>query len=132
MASRKGYCFLLSAVICILTATTFAGRCPSADLNGNCWVNIYDLEIFASQWLNAESCEETAVCADFDGMNGIDFADSQCWQASGKHTAACFSSTSLWLPTIVQAASTTHMVTTMTGLKFTILATHRLIWLECI
>ena len=70
MTSRKGYCFLLSAIICILTATTFAGRCPSADLNGNCWVDIYDLLVFADQWLNPESCEETGLCADFDGLNG--------------------------------------------------------------
>ncbi|MGD0551133.1 MAG: lamin tail domain-containing protein [Sedimentisphaerales bacterium] len=87
MTSRKGYCFLLSAVICILTATAFAGRCPSADLNGNCWVNIYDLLIFADQWLDAESCEETSTCADFDGLNGIDFADfsilASQWQTHG-------------------------------------------------
>ncbi len=87
MTSRKGYCFLLSAVICILTATAFAGRCPSADLNGNCWVNIYDLQIFADQWLDAESCEETVTCADFDGLNGIDFADfamlASQWQTHG-------------------------------------------------
>jgi Lamin Tail Domain/CotH kinase protein/Fn3 associated/Chitobiase/beta-hexosaminidase C-terminal domain len=87
MVSRKGYCFLLFAVICILTATTFASRCPSADLNGNCWVDIYDLQIFADQWLNAESCEETVTCADFDGLNGIDFADfsilASQWQTHG-------------------------------------------------
>jgi len=87
MTSRKGYCFLLPAVICILTATAFAGRCPSADLNGNCLVNIYDLEIFADQWLDAESCEETTTCADFDGLNGIDFADFSIlagqWQTHG-------------------------------------------------
>ena len=87
MVSRKGYCFLLFAVICILTATAFASRCPSADLNGNCWVNIYDLVIFADQWLDPESCEETAACADFDGLNGIDFADfavlANQWQTHG-------------------------------------------------
>jgi hypothetical protein len=87
MTSHKRYCFLLSAVICILTATAFAGRCPSADLNGNCWVDIYDLLVFADQWLNPESCEETVVCADFDGLNGINFADfavlATQWQTHG-------------------------------------------------
>ena len=87
MTSRKGYCFLISAVICILTATAFAGWCPSADLNGNCWVNIYDLQIFADQWLDAESCEETVTCADFDGLNGVDFTDfavlASQWQTHG-------------------------------------------------
>ena len=75
MTSRKGYCFLFCAVICVLTSTTFASRCPSADLNGNCWVDIYDLQIFADQWLDAESCEEQPSAQDFDGLNGIDFAD---------------------------------------------------------
>jgi hypothetical protein len=85
--SRNKYCFALPVLICILIASTFAGRCPSADLNSNCWVNIYDLEIFANQWLDAESCEETSICADFDGLNGIDFADfaflANQWQTHG-------------------------------------------------
>ena len=85
--NRKGYCFFLPAVILILTASTFAGWCPSADLNGNCWVNIYDLKILADQWLGAESCEETATCADFDGLNGVNFNDfaffANQWQTHG-------------------------------------------------
>jgi hypothetical protein len=86
-ANRKGYCFFLPAVILILTASAFAKWCPSADLNGNCWVNIYDLQILAEQWLDAESCEETATCADFDGLNGVNFTDfaflASQWQTHG-------------------------------------------------
>jgi hypothetical protein len=85
--NRKGYCFFLPAVILILTASTFAGWCPSADLNGNCWVNIYDLQILAEQWLDTESCEETETCADFDGLNGVNFTDfaflASQWQTHG-------------------------------------------------
>ena len=85
--NRKGYCFFLPALILILTASTFAGWCPSADLNGNCWVNIYDLQILADQWLDTESCEETETCADFDGLNGVNFTDfaflASQWQTHG-------------------------------------------------
>ena len=85
--NRKEYCFFLPAVILILTASTFASWCPSADLNGNCWVNIYDLQILANQWLDTESCEEADTCADFDGLNGVNFTDfaflASQWQTHG-------------------------------------------------
>ena len=87
IAGRKRYCLLFFAVFCILTATTFAGWCPSADLNGNCWVNIYDLEILADQWLGGESCEEADACADFDVLNSVNFNDftflANQWQTHG-------------------------------------------------
>jgi hypothetical protein len=85
--SHKKYCFALPVLICVFTASAFAGWCPSADLNGNCWVNIYDLKILADQWLDAESCEETDTCADFDGLNGVNFTDfaflASQWQTHG-------------------------------------------------
>lgn len=73
--ATKEYCFFLPAVILILTASAFAGWCPSADLNTDCWVNIYDLQILAEQWLDTEACEEAEKCADFDGLNSINFVD---------------------------------------------------------
>ena len=87
MTSRRRCCLALPVLICVLTASTFAGWCPSADLNGNCWVNIYDLKILAEQWLDMEACEEADTCADFDGLNGVDFADfavlANQWQTHG-------------------------------------------------
>jgi hypothetical protein len=79
--------FLIPLLILASAGFTFAGWCPSADLNGNCWVNSYDLEILAEQWLNSELCEEMDYCADYDGFNGVDFADfaflGNQWQTHG-------------------------------------------------
>jgi hypothetical protein len=73
--------------MCISAVVTFAGWCPPADLNGNCWVNISDLKIFAEQWLDSGECEGESACANFNGLNGIDFADfsylANYWQAHG-------------------------------------------------
>ena len=51
------------------TAFTVTG-----DLNGDSIVDIADLNIFASQWLNPPGCP-TPTCADFDGVNGVDIED---------------------------------------------------------
>ncbi len=83
------FCFFLSilSTISILISLTSGGWCPSADLDGSCHVDIYDLEILADQWLNIESCEETETCADFDGQNNINFDDfvflTNQWQSQG-------------------------------------------------
>ena len=85
--ARVGYCFFLFTLICVSTGFVFAGWCPPTDLNGNCWVNLDDVQIFAQQWLDTEACEEEEICADFDGLNGVDFADfstlASYWQAHG-------------------------------------------------
>jgi len=87
MTSRRRCCLALPILICVLTASAFAGWCPSADLNGNCRVNIYDLQILAEQWLDMEACEGADACADFDGLNGVNFADfaflANQWQTHG-------------------------------------------------
>ncbi len=55
--------------------TTTKTEFPVAgDLNGDNLVNISDLNIFASQWLNGPGCP-TPDCADFDGVNGVDLED---------------------------------------------------------
>jgi hypothetical protein len=87
-ACRRRYRFLFLAFISIFALPAFAGICPQADLNADCRVDSLDLDIFAEQWLNIESCEETSVCADFDGLNGVDFTDfsllANQWQTYGK------------------------------------------------
>jgi hypothetical protein len=86
-ARRRIYRFLIPVLILASAGFAFAGWCPSADLNGNCWVNIYDLEILAEQWLNSQLCEEMDYCADYDGFNNVDFADfaflASQWQTHG-------------------------------------------------
>ncbi len=44
------------------------------DLNGDHKVDIDDLNIFASQWLNGPGCP-TPDCADFNGTGGVDYDD---------------------------------------------------------
>ncbi|MGA2092876.1 MAG: lamin tail domain-containing protein, partial [Sedimentisphaerales bacterium] len=86
-ACWRKYRFLIPVIILASAGFAFARWCPSADLNGNCWVNIYDLKILADQWLNSQFCEETDTCADFDGFNSINFADfaflANQWQTHG-------------------------------------------------
>jgi len=69
------YRFFLPAVICILAGAAFAGSCPDADLDGDCWVTLTDLKMFTLQWLNPEMCNEEGICADFVAPVGIDFMD---------------------------------------------------------
>jgi len=87
MATRpKGSWFFLSAVICALAGSA-AGWCPPADLNGNCWVTLSDVQIFVEQWLDPGACEGEPSCANFDGVHGVDFADfsflASYWQTHG-------------------------------------------------
>jgi len=49
--------------------------CPIGDLDGNCEVDFNDLQIFASQWLNAPGSCWDFNCADFDGSNFVDMFD---------------------------------------------------------
>jgi hypothetical protein len=83
----KGYRFLLSAVICVLTGPVFGALCPPADLTEDCRVDLSDVKVLAEQWLNLELCEEDGPCADFLEPYGIDFIDfsflGNYWQARG-------------------------------------------------
>jgi formylglycine-generating enzyme required for sulfatase activity len=47
--------FILTAVICLVSVILFAD-CPTADLTGDCFVDLADLTLLANQWL-AESTE---------------------------------------------------------------------------
>jgi hypothetical protein len=56
--------------------------CPPADLTGNCYVDIEDLWIFCSQWLDPGGCA-SIDCANFNGDVQIDISDfsilSESW-----------------------------------------------------
>ena len=60
--------------IVFLAGSAVAKLCPEGDLNGNCRVDWKDIEVFAGQWLDNGGCEDV-VCADFDGLNGINLVD---------------------------------------------------------
>ncbi|MFH1370812.1 MAG: lamin tail domain-containing protein [Planctomycetota bacterium] len=71
----------------ILAGSANAGLCPPADLNADCRVNLDDLDIFVDQWLDPGECEGEESCANFDGLNGVDFLDFSFlidfWRAFG-------------------------------------------------
>ncbi len=45
------------------------------DLNADCQINLFDLDILASQWLNTGDCSADGDCADLDGDSSVDFHD---------------------------------------------------------
>ena len=47
---------------------------PAGDLDGNFRVDVQDLQLFATQWLDPSGCAGLG-CADFDGQNGVNMAD---------------------------------------------------------
>ncbi|MBN2019971.1 MAG: lamin tail domain-containing protein [Sedimentisphaerales bacterium] len=67
--------FFTFVFIIALAGSAYAGICPKYDLSNDCAVDITDLAIFINQWLNFEQCEGELPCANYDGLNGIDFID---------------------------------------------------------
>jgi len=68
--------FLFSLVtIVFLAGSAVVGLCPEGDLTNDCRVDWKDLEVFVGQWLASGECEGESACANFDGLNGINFAD---------------------------------------------------------
>jgi len=53
---------------------SIAQPCSVGDLNNNCAVGLADLRIFIQQWLDVSGCSGTD-CADFDGIDGVNFYD---------------------------------------------------------
>jgi endo-1,4-beta-xylanase len=47
----------------------------AGDLDANCQVNLLDLGIFASQWLDEGDCSANSDCADLNGDSIVDFQD---------------------------------------------------------
>ena len=47
----------------------------SGDLDANCRVNMFDVGIFVSQWLDTGDCADSGDCADLDGDSNVDFQD---------------------------------------------------------
>ena len=66
---------LVLFIVSIFQVLTSAAICPQGDLTGDCTVSWLDLVDFAKQWLDLNECEDDSPCANFDGLNGIDFVD---------------------------------------------------------
>ncbi|MHC4354061.1 MAG: lamin tail domain-containing protein, partial [Planctomycetota bacterium] len=67
---------LLPAVVAAaFSVGSVKADCPSGDLNGDCRVDLLDVQILAGQWLApSESCPDTG-CADLDGVDGVNMSD---------------------------------------------------------
>lgn len=84
----KGMRVLLPAIV---AAVSFVGSvkadCPPGDLNGDCRVDLLDVQVLAGQWLvPSESCPDIG-CADLDGVDGVNMSDlallARNWHAAG-------------------------------------------------
>ncbi|MEA3224528.1 MAG: lamin tail domain-containing protein, partial [Planctomycetota bacterium] len=59
----------------VLSSGSVRANCPPGDLNGDCRVDLLDVQILANQWLTpSESCPEVG-CADLDGVDGVNMSD---------------------------------------------------------
>jgi len=69
----QGYLFIVC--MCVFVPVITLADCPSADLTGDCAVDMQDLTVFADQWLSSAAVIE-------EGFESGDFA-SNPWQHSG-------------------------------------------------
>jgi len=74
MTWSKKIALALVGLIVFVVGLAGAGPCPMGDLDENCLVDIYDLQIFAQQWLEIAECSGPG-CADFDDTSRVDAAD---------------------------------------------------------
>ncbi|MDD5326697.1 MAG: FN3 associated domain-containing protein [Phycisphaerae bacterium] len=61
-------------IVGVLAGFAVAGLCPQGDISGDCTVDWWDIQILSEQWLDNGDCEDV-VCADIDGLNGINLVD---------------------------------------------------------
>ncbi|MFZ0034335.1 MAG: lamin tail domain-containing protein, partial [Sedimentisphaerales bacterium] len=63
-------------IVAFFAGSAAAALCPEHDLNGDCMIGWEDIKAFAEQWLDTGECEgEEEACANFDGLNGVNFVD---------------------------------------------------------
>lgn len=77
---------LVSLLLVVFWASLAYSDCPVGDLNEDCQVDVYDVAIFAGQWLDEGGCIGPN-CADFDGFSGINLYDfgllAENWHKTG-------------------------------------------------
>ncbi|MHC4727062.1 MAG: CotH kinase family protein, partial [Planctomycetota bacterium] len=78
---------LLSLILSLSLIGSAWAICPSGDLNGDCYVDMLDIQIFAEQWLEPSDLSSEPNYADFDGVNGVNMSDfvllTENWHQSG-------------------------------------------------
>ena len=55
---------ILTSIVCLFSVNWTFAACPSADLNGDCFVGLDDLLLLSSQWLDVYDLDDFAVMAD--------------------------------------------------------------------
>ncbi|MCX5639096.1 MAG: lamin tail domain-containing protein, partial [Planctomycetota bacterium] len=75
------------SLVASLTCLSAAQSYPKGDLNGDYIVNLEDLQLFTSYWLNS-TCSAPDCPADLDGIPGVNESDfailAENWRAHGK------------------------------------------------
>jgi len=74
MAKLIGTAFRCVFVVSFVFASLAEASYPQGDLNGNCRVEMADLEILAAHWLGIQSCSDPA-CGDLAGGEGVNMDD---------------------------------------------------------
>ena len=80
-------CIFIPALIIASSSFVFGANCPNFDLNEDCVIDLYDVDLFVNQWLEYDECEGEGPCANFDGTGVIDFNDfaflGSVWRVQG-------------------------------------------------
>jgi hypothetical protein len=61
--------------VCHMVLKAVCTSPPVGDLNGDCLVDLKDLDVFTDQWLYTGDCSADPNCADINGNNTVDFVD---------------------------------------------------------
>jgi len=66
---------LIVSIFSIFLVGSVKAVCPLGDLNGDCYVDLLDIQIFAEQWLEPSEPSLEPNFADFDGIDGVNMSD---------------------------------------------------------
>ena len=87
MRNKLNVCVWIIGLLCITAAVTAETNCLEellADVNGDCVIDITDLQFMGEQWLDVACTPPN--CADLDQYEGVNFTDfsllSSEWQKS--------------------------------------------------
>ena len=67
-------CKFVLIVLLLLPVSSIYGVCISGDVNGDCEVNIADIALLATQWLDSANCDST-YCPDLDDDEIVSLSD---------------------------------------------------------
>ncbi|MBN1806594.1 MAG: lamin tail domain-containing protein, partial [Sedimentisphaerales bacterium] len=78
---------LITLIFSLFWVVSLKAVCPTGDLNGDCFVDLLDIQIFAEQWLGPSDISSEPNYADLDGVDGVNMSDfallTSNWLTSG-------------------------------------------------